>query len=135
MTSQVIYKGDLRTLASHLQSGSTIETDAPTDNHGMGARFSPTDLIGTSLASCILTTMAIRAKDLDNKLIGVSIQTEKFMEANPRRISRIDIHFSWPDGIIFSEDERNRLNEIALSCPVKESIHPNILLTINYNWL
>jgi len=135
MTSQVIYKGDLRTLASHLQSGSTIETDAPTDNHGMGARFSPTDLIGTSLASCILTTMAIRAKDLDNKLIGVSIKTEKFMEANPRRISRIDIHFSWPDGIIFSEDERNRLNEIALSCPVKESIHPNILLTINYNWL
>ena len=135
MTSQVIYKGDLRTLASHLQSGSTIETDAPTDNHGMGARFSPTDLIGTSLASCILTTMAIRAKDLDNKLIGVSIQTEKFMEANPRRISRIDIHFSWPDGIIFSEDERNRLNEIALSCPVKESIHPNILLNINYNWL
>ena len=135
MTSQVIYKGDLRTLASHLQSGSTIETDAPTDNNGMGARFSPTDLIGTSLASCILTTMAIRAKDLDNKLIGVSIQTEKFMEANPRRISRIDIHFSWPDGIIFSEDERNRLNEIALSCPVKESIHPNILLTINYNWI
>jgi hypothetical protein len=135
MTSQVIYKGDLRTLASHLQSGSTIETDAPTDNHGMGARFSPTDLIGTSLASCILTTMAIRAKDLDNKLIGVSIKTEKFMEANPRRISRIDIHFSWPDGIIFSEDERNRLNEIALSCPVKESIHPNILLNINYNWL
>jgi putative redox protein len=135
MTSQVIYKGDLRTLASHLQSGSTIETDAPTDNHGMGARFSPTDLIGTSLASCILTTMAIRAKDLDNKLIGVSIQTEKFMEANPRRISRIDIHFSWPDGIIFSEDEKNRLNEIALSCPVKESIHPNILLTIDYNWL
>lgn len=135
MTSQVIYKGGLRTLASHLQSGSTIETDAPTDNHGMGARFSPTDLIGTSLASCILTTMAIRAKDLDSKLIGVSIETEKFMEANPRRISRIDIHFSWPDGIIFSEEERNRLNEIALSCPVKESIHPNILLNINYNWL
>ena len=135
MTSQVIYKGGLRTLASHLQSGSTIETDAPTDNHGMGARFSPTDLIGTSLASCILTTMAIRAKDLDSKLIGVSIETEKFMEVNPRRISRIDIHFSWPDGIIFSEEERNRLNEIALSCPVKESIHPNILLNINYNWL
>jgi hypothetical protein len=135
MTSQVIYKGGLRTLASHLQSGSTIETDAPTDNHGMGARFSPTDLIGTSLASCILTTMAIRAKDLDSKLIGVSIETEKIMEANPRRISRIDIHFSWPDGIIFSEEERNRLNEIALSCPVKESIHPNILLNINYNWL
>jgi uncharacterized OsmC-like protein len=135
MTSQVIYKGGLRTLASHLQSGSTIETDAPTDNHGMGARFSPTDLIGTSLASCMLTTMAIRAKDLDSKLIGVSIQTEKFMEANPRRISRIDIHFSWPDGIIFSEDERNRLNEIAMSCPVKESIHPSILLNINYNWL
>jgi uncharacterized OsmC-like protein len=135
MTSQVIYQGELRTLASHLQSGSTIETDAPTDNHGMGARFSPTDLIGTSLASCMLTTMAIRAKDLEDRLKGVSIETEKFMQANPRRISRIDIHFTWPVGISFTEEERIRLNEIALSCPVKESIHPDIAININYNWL
>lgn len=135
MTSQVIYKGELRTLASHLQSGSTIETDAPTDNHGMGARFSPTDLIGTSLASCMLTTMAIKAKDLESKLKGVSVNTEKFMQANPRRISRIDIHFNWPDGISFTEDEKKILDEIALSCPVKESIHPDIILNIIYNWL
>ena len=134
MTSQVIYKGELRTLASHLQSGSTIETDAPTDNQGMGARFSPTDLIGTSLASCMLTTMAIKAKELESRLIGVCIDTEKIMQANPRRISKIDIHFSWPNGISFSEDEKSRLNEIALSCPVKESIHPDITININYNW-
>ena len=68
MTSRVTYTGDLRTLASHLQSGSTIETDAPTDNQGKGERFSPTDLIGTSLAACMLTTMAIRAKELESKL-------------------------------------------------------------------
>jgi uncharacterized OsmC-like protein len=134
MTSQVIYKGDLRTLASHLQSGTEIETDAPTDNQGLGARFSPTDLIGTALASCILTTMAIRAKELESKLRGVGIETEKIMHANPRRISRIDLHFSWPEGIIFNEEEKIRLHDIAMTCPVKESINPEIVINHNYNW-
>lgn len=134
MTSQVIYNGALRTLASHLQSGTIIETDAPTDNQGMGARFSPTDLIGTALASCILTTMAIRAKELEAKLQGAKIETEKFMQAAPRRISRIDLHFTWPNGISFNDEEKIKLQEIAMSCPVKESIHPDITLNIHYNW-
>ena len=72
MTSTVTYSGELRTLATHLQSGSSFETDAPTDNQGKGARFSPTDLIGTSLAACMLTTMAIRAKDLDCQIFLVA---------------------------------------------------------------
>ena len=93
MTSRVTYTGELRTLASHLQSGSSIETDAPTDNHGKGERFSPTDLIGTSLAACMLTTMAIRAKELEQKLKGAYTETEKIMSAAPRRISGINITF------------------------------------------
>jgi putative redox protein len=134
MTSRVTYTGELRTLASHLQSGSTIETDAPTDNHGNGERFSPTDLIGTSLAACMLTTMAIRAKELEHKLNGAYTETEKIMSAAPRRISGINITFHWPSNIEYSSDERKILEEIAWSCPVKESIHPDIKLHVNFNW-
>ena len=134
MTSTVTYSGDLRTLATHLQSGSSIETDAPTDNQGKGARFSPTDLIGTSLAACMLTTMAIRARDLEEKLIGTVTETEKTMSAAPRKIAGIRIRFNWPAEIQFSTDEKKRLEDIAWSCPVKESIHPDIQLTVDFNW-
>lgn len=135
MTSNVSYSGELRTLATHLQSGSTFETDAPTDNQGMGARFSPTDLVGTSLAACMITTMAIKAKDLEPKLIGVKIETEKIMTAVPRRkIGKINISFHWREGIQFNEEEKIRLEEIAWTCPVKESIHPDLEVRVNFNW-
>ena len=134
MTSRVTYTGELRTLASHLQSGSNIETDAPTDNHGKGERFSPTDLIGTSLAACMLTTMAIRAKELEPKLRGAFTETEKIMSAAPRRISGINITFHWPADIQYTQEEKKILEEIAWSCPVKESIHPDIQLHVNFNW-
>jgi uncharacterized OsmC-like protein len=135
MTSTVTYTGELRTLATHLQSGSSFETDAPTDNQGKGARFSPTDLIGTSLASCMITTMAIKAKDLETKLIGVKAETEKIMTGVPRRkIGGINITFHWAAGITFSEEEKGRLEEIAWTCPVKESIHPEIKVEVTFNW-
>ena len=135
MTSTVTYTGELRTLATHLQSGSTFETDAPTDNHGKGARFSPTDLVGTSLAACMITTMAIRAKDLEPKLIGVKAETEKIMTTVPRRrVGGLNITFQWGEGVEFTQEERTKLEEIAWTCPVKESIHPDIHLSVNFNW-
>ena len=134
MTSQVSYQGELRTLATHLQSESVFETDAPTDNQGKGERFSPTDLIGTSLAACMITTMAIRAKDLEEKLNGVIIKTKKIMTTNPRKISQIDIIFEWPNNSVFSSEDQKRLDQIAMTCPVKESIHPSIEIAITYNW-
>lgn len=134
MTSRVSYSGELRTLATHLQSGSEFETDAPTDNQGKGSRFSPTDLIGTALAACMITTMAIRAKELEEKLIGTSAEIEKIMSSAPRRISGINIRFNWQNGAIFDETERKRLEEIAWTCPVKESIHPDITVKVDFNW-
>ncbi|MBM3445080.1 MAG: OsmC family protein [Bacteroidetes bacterium] len=134
MTSRVTYTGELRTLATHLQSGSNIETDAPIDNHGKGERFSPTDLIGTSLAACMLTTMSIRAKELEPRLRNVFTETEKIMSAAPRRISGINIKFHWPTDQTFTEEEKKLLEEIAWSCPVKESIHPDIKLQVHFNW-
>lgn len=134
MTSTVSYEGELRTLATHLQSGSTFETDAPTDNQGKGARFSPTDLIGTSLAACMLTTIAIKAKDLEEKLRGATATTEKIMTAAPRKIGGINIKFSWTPGVDFSLEDRKRIEEIAWTCPVKESINPSIALQVDFNW-
>jgi putative redox protein len=134
MTSRIVYEGGLRTTCTHLQSGSTIETDAPTDNQGKGERFSPTDMVGTSLAACMLTTMAIRARDMEDQLRGIGIEVEKIMSANPRRISRLNIIFHIPEGFIATEEQKRNLENIAMTCPVKESIHPDIVLDIRYNW-
>lgn len=134
MTSTVSYTGELITLATHLQSGSVFETDAPVDNKGKGSKFSPTDLIGTSLAACMLTTMAIRANDLEIKIKGATISTKKIMGNAPRRITALHLHFQWPEGVVYPAEERKRLEEIAWSCPVKESIHPDIEISVDFNW-
>lgn len=134
MTSSVIYEGKLRTVATHLQSGSNFETDAPTDNQGKGERFSPTDLVGTALASCMLTTMAIRARHMEPVLQGVRIDVLKTMAANPRRVSALDLTFHFPAGFKATEAQRKELEEIAWTCPVKESIHPEINLNVVFNW-
>ena len=134
MTSSVIYEGDLRTTCVHLQSQSEMETDAPTDNQGKGERFSPTDLVGTALASCMLTTMGIRAKELEPLIRNVKIDVEKIMSANPRRISGLNLTFHYPDGFAASPEQQAQLEQIAWTCPVKDSIHPDIALNVNFNW-
>src|SRR5262249_14988816 len=91
MTSTVIYEGDLRTVARHLQSGTEIETVAPTDNQGKGERFSPTDLVATALAACMATTMGIKSGDLQVDLKGMKMSVQKIMKPDPRRIAGVNI--------------------------------------------
>jgi uncharacterized OsmC-like protein len=134
MTSNVIYEGSLRTVATHLQSNSSFETDAPTDNQGKGERFSPTDLVGTALASCMLTTMAIKMRSMEGNLKGIHIDVQKVMSANPRRISGLHLTFHYPAGFEATESQKRELEEIAMTCPVKESIHPGIDLKVDFNW-
>ncbi len=134
MTSNVIYEGSLRTVATHLQSTSSFETDAPTDNQGKGERFSPTDLVGTALASCMLTTMAIKMRSMEETLKGVHIDVLKVMSPNPRRISGLQLTFHYPPGFEATESQKRELEEIAMTCPVKESIHPGIDLKVDFNW-
>lgn len=134
MTSSVIYEGGLRSTCIHHQSGSILETDAPTDNQGMGERFSPTDMVATSLASCMLTTMAIRAKEMEEALKQVKINVEKVMSSNPRRIYAINLTFHFPDNFSATHDQQQQLENIAMTCPVKESIHPDINLVVHFNW-
>jgi putative redox protein len=134
MTSTVVYDGNLRTLAQHLRSGSTIETDAPVDNNGKGERFSPSDLVATALGTCMLTIMGMRAVEMDVDLKGVKIDIEKIMKTDPRRISGINLTFSFPESLVLTERQQTILQKAADTCPVKYSIHPDIELNVKYNW-
>jgi putative redox protein len=134
MTSTVIYEGELRTVALHNSSGTTIETDAPVDNQGKGERFSPSDLIATALGSCMLTIMGQKARDLKIDLKGTRIEIQKTMKPDPRRISGISLTFHLPANLNLSEKQITILQRAAETCPVIKSIHPDIEVETNYNW-
>ncbi len=133
MTSKVIYTGNLRTEAEHLKSGAKIITDAPTDNHGKGEAFSPTDSVATALASCMLTVMGIKAEDLKVSLKGTTAEVTKTMAANPRRISKVEITITFPE--TYSEKLQKILEHTARTCPVLESLHPDMEKVITFNYL
>ncbi len=134
MTSNIVYEGSLRTRATHLQSNTIIETDAPTDNQGKGERFSPTDLVATALGSCMMTIMGIKARDMGILLEGVTLTIQKHMKADPRRIGGIDVSFHFPAGLQLDEKQRTILQNAALTCPVAKSIHPDIEQNVQFNW-
>ncbi|MFA6149948.1 MAG: OsmC family protein [Chitinophagaceae bacterium] len=134
MTSEVIYQGDLRTSATHLQSGNSIETDAPTDNKGKGERFSPTDLVATALASCMLTIMGIAARNHGFNIDGTKCAVEKIMVPDPRRIGEIKIDMKFPADQSYDDKTKTIIERAALTCPVFESLHPDCKKTINFLW-
>lgn len=134
MTSEVIYNGDLRTQMTHLQSGSIVETDAPTDNNGKGERFSPTDLVATALASCMLTIVGIAARTHGFSIDGTRCEVEKIMAANPRRIGQINIHMHFPSGQLYDEKTKNIIERAARTCPVIESLHPDCVKNLHLIW-
>lgn len=132
MTAKVVYTGGLHTVCTHLRSGSSIETDAPVDNHGKGERFSPTDLVATALATCIVTTIGILAPSID--ITGAECEVEKIMVSNPRKIGEIIVTISFPKTGPYSDDEKRRLEQIATTCPVHQTLHPDCKRTIRFNW-
>lgn len=132
MTSKVVYTGSLRTEAEHLKSGAKIITDAPTDNHGKGEAFSPTDSVATGLASCMLTVMGIKAEEIEVNLKGTTAEVTKTMAANPRRISKVEIMINFPE--TYSEKSRKILENIARTCPVLQSLHPDMEKLISFKY-
>lgn len=134
MTSTVIYAGELRTVATHLQSGTIIETDAPVDNQGKGERFSPSDLVATALGSCMVTIMGIKARDMSVDLRGMEVSIQKIMKSEPRRIGGIHLTFRFPDSLQVDEKQKTILERAAHTCPVIYSIHPDIEVKIVFNW-
>jgi uncharacterized OsmC-like protein len=134
MTSKVVYEGDLRTTATHIKSGTVIETDAPVDNQGKGERFSPTDLVATALATCMVTIMGIAARTHSIDIVGVTCEIEKIMASDPRRIGEIKVQVSFPDPGSYSDKEKKILEHAALTCPVFLSLHPDLKKTVSFNW-
>ena len=134
MTASIIYKGTLRCEATHLQSGSLIETDAPTDNRGKGERFSPTDLLCVSLATCIATTMGIKADDMKIDLTNTTVEVTKHMLADPRRVGKVEVNLNMPATLKLDEKDKTVLERVGNNCPVTKSLHPEMEVVINYKW-
>ncbi len=132
MTSRVTYLGGLRTSSIHLQSGTEILSDAPLDNNGKGEAFSPTDTVANALATCMMTIMGIKARDLNVDLKGSTANVTKIMNAEPRRIGKIEIAFDIHG--TQNEKEKTILERAALTCPVFLSLHPEIEKSISFNW-
>lgn len=129
----VTYQGDLRSEATHHDSKNMIMTDAPKDNQGKGEAFSPTDLMSTSLASCMLTIAAMKARTLGIEMKGVEVQVEKKMQASPRKVAEIVLRFDWKglDQKI-SQEHLLLLKEAAMNCPVALSLDPSVKKTLHW---
>ncbi|OQY95351.1 MAG: osmotically inducible protein OsmC [Sphingobacteriales bacterium UTBCD1] len=134
MTSSVVYNGELRTVCTHLKSGSSFETDAPTDNNGKGERFSPTDLMATSLATCMLTVMGIKARNtMGFDLTGMKAEVLKIMKADPRRVGGIEITIHIPDSLKDLDNKsKTILINTGMTCPVFQSINPAIEVKVDW---
>lgn len=134
MTTKVVYQGGLRTQATHIKSSSTLLTDAPLDNRGKGATFSPTDMVATALASCILTIMGIKAEDKGWDISGAYAEVTKTMSSSgARRISEIEVLIYMPKRN-YSEETKIILEKTAHSCPVGRSLHPDLEEKVRFFW-
>jgi putative redox protein len=133
-TSTVKYVGSLRTEATHLQSGTVILTDAPTDNHGKGEAFSPTDLVATALASCMISVMGIVSmKEGITPTDGAMASVTKIMYPDPRRIGEVHITLTMPKNN-FTDKEKKIYENAAHTCPVAKSLHPDLVQKIEFVW-
>ena len=128
------YLGNLRTEIEHVQSGNKLITDAPLDNNGKGEFFSPTDLFASSLGACMLTIMGMSAQSHGVSIDGTVLETEKTMAANPRRVAEITIDFYFPKGVRYDDKAKRLLDAAAKTCPVANSLHPDIVKNIRFHF-
>ena len=133
ITVKTKYLGGLRTENTHLQSGTKIITDAPTDNRGKGEAFSPTDLLATSLGNCIMTIMGIKAMDNNIDIEGTELNITKIMASDPRRVAEVVMEFNFPDKD-YAPEEKQLIESVAGTSPVPLSLHANLKQTITFNW-
>jgi uncharacterized OsmC-like protein len=127
------YEGDLHCNALHHPSGDRLATDAPLDNNGRGEAFSPTDLVATALGACMATVIGIVARRKEIDLAGLTVKVRKFMSGDtPRRISRLEVDLNLP--LPADHPERKALEAAARGCPVHHSIHPDIKVSLNWQW-
>lgn len=133
ITAKTKYLGKLRSEATHLRSGDIITMDAPLDNQGKGEAFSPTDLVATALASCMITIVGIAANNHNFNIDGTQMEITKIMASDPRRISEVKIDFVLPANN-YSLKQKKIIENAALTCPVAKSLHPDLKQTINFKY-
>lgn len=131
-TAHVKYLGDLRTSATHVRSGNEIITDAPLDNHGKGEAFSPTDLLSSALLSCMMTVIGIMAAAHKINMEGMDGEVLKMMGTDPRRVIRLEIVLRFPRA--YSEHDRVLIERTARTCPVAQSLHPDLAQEISFEY-
>ena len=130
---KIEYNGKLRTTAKHLDSGAEIITDAPKDNHGKGESFSPTDIICSAYASCILTIMAIAVEKDNIDIKGTNAIVKKTMGINPRRITKIDIDLTFPRE--YDKKTKTILERAANNCPVHHTLSKSVEKNISFKYV
>ena len=135
ITSKIIYKDGLSTEATHVRSSKTLMTDAPVDNNGQGAAFSPTDLVATAIGSCMLTIMGIRTQKEGIDLAGTQVEVTKIMASNPRRISEIKVLVQFPKGLEVTDAQKETLLGATKDCPVCNSLHPDLRVDVQVAYL
>jgi uncharacterized OsmC-like protein len=133
ITIKTKYLGELRTESTHLKSGNVVISDAPLDNKGKGEAFSPTDLLATSLATCMITVMAINANAHNLNIDGIDCLVTKIMALNPRRVSEIVVELNFPKND-FNDDQKQMLRDAAFTCPVAMSLHPDLKKNVIFNF-
>jgi putative redox protein len=133
MTAKIIYEGNLRTRMTHIYSGTEVLSDAPLDNQGLAQAFSPTDMTATSLGSCMMTIMGIKARNMNIDLKGTEIEITKVMADSPRRIAEIQVKFKLPK-VNLEEKDKTILENAGRTCPVAKSLHPDIKQDIVFEW-
>jgi putative redox protein len=135
MTIKTIYTGDLHTTCEHIQSGTIIHTDAPTDNHGLGQSFSPTDLLATAAGTCAITFLAVQTIDTDIDFKGSEIEITKIMsKLPPRKIEKLEMILRMKTSRLVSDEEKNKYEEITKNCPVMLSLHPDLVKKMSFDW-
>lgn len=132
-TIETTYMGQLRTSSTHIKSGSQLGTDAPIDNNGLGMDFSPTDLVATALATCMLTIMGIAAESRSVELPKAKVLTEKVMGSAPRRISEIRVLMSFEPNTLTAA-HRQSLEAAARACPVAKSLSDLLIQEVHFEW-
>ncbi|MGH7941862.1 MAG: OsmC family protein [Limisphaerales bacterium] len=133
VTIDIQYQGELRCEAAHQPSGRRLSTDAPKDNHGKGESFSPTDLVATALGTCMMTIMGIAARNLNVDLSGTRVTVQKEMVATPaRRIGKLGVKILVSARL--NAEQKQKLEQAALSCPVHKSLHPDVQIPVEFVW-
>jgi len=133
VTIEIQYQGDLRCEAVHQPSGIRLNTDAPKDNMGKGESFSPTDLVATALGTCMMTLMGIAARSLNVDLKGTRVTVQKEMVAVPmRRIGKLTVKIAVPTKL--TDEQKQKLQQAALTCPVHQSLHPDVQQPVEFVW-